>query len=107
MAFGDKPAAEPQEEGVRFVANVVGGDQAMLARLARYPNLVHAPQQWGEGIRTHLKGALVEQLAKELKAGPLLERLMEECEKRGLDMGELCDAIRFARDTGLFGGKDK
>lgn len=104
MGFGDKaePKAEPKEPELetRFLGMCVGGDQEMARKLARYPNLVHAPGQWGEGIRTHMKGVLVDDIAKGAKGAGLIAAIDRECEKRGVDIHELLDAIRFARDNG-------
>jgi hypothetical protein len=90
------PAPKPELSHV-FAASCVGGDAEMAKRLSRFPSLVHAPDQHGEGIRTHMKGASVEAIAKSATAAGLYKALDNEAAKHGVDLHELCDALRFAR----------
>lgn len=65
-------------------------------RLDRFPNLTYAPAQHGEGVRTHLKGVLVDDIALSAKGSGLLAKIEIEAAKHGVDIEELLDAIRYA-----------
>lgn len=97
-APGVKP--EPELSHV-FAAKVEGGDVEMARKLSRFPSLVHAPDQHGEGIRTHLKGVSVETIARSAVGAGLYKALDSEATKHGIDLHELCDALRFAREHKL------
>lgn len=96
-----KPAPPKPDPLPLMSATCEGGDVDMARKLARFPNLVHAPAQHGEGIRTHLKGKCVKEIAASAAAAGLYKALDAEASKHGVDLHELCDALRFAREHKL------
>ena len=65
--------------------------------LSRYPNLVHAVQQWGEGIRCHSNGAPIEPIATLALAQPIAM----VAASHSVSVDEACDAFRYAKANGL------
>jgi hypothetical protein len=93
-------AEAPKNTGVMLLGKCVGGDTEMQSKLSRFPNLVHAPAQHGDGVRTHMKGILVDDIANSAKAAGLVDLIDKECAKHKCDAHELLDAISFARKHG-------
>lgn len=73
----------------------VGGDGPDLSR---YPSLVFAPQQHGPGVRTHLRGASVEEIATYANINGTMNALDQMCAAHKITLEELLDALRYARD---------
>lgn len=80
---------------VPFYGKSVGGQ----VNLSRYPNLVYTP---AKGVMTHLAGRTVEEIGREISLNPgLMTSLDDLAGGLGLTLDELCDALRYARSTGL------
>lgn len=63
--------------------------------LTKYPNLCHAPLQWGDHVACHSNGADVARVA-----AAAAERPIEYvCHIYGISIGEASDALRYARDN--------
>jgi hypothetical protein len=75
-------------------ATVVGGS----VRLDSYPNLVYAPQQWGDHIACHSNGADVYEIAEavsNLKSGQTLRDVVTSF---GVSLAEVTDAVQYVSD---------
>lgn len=88
---------------VEFVTKIrghcTGGDDL---NLGRYPNLTYAPAQWGDGVRTHLAGKSVEDIAEHMtRYETAICSLDEHCAELGVTFDELLDALRYARANKL------
>jgi hypothetical protein len=82
---------------LRFRGRCVGGD----VDLSRYPNLVYAPLQHGEGVRTASNGVPVVVIAGLADQGGLVELLDGLTAVHGATFGEVLDALDYARANGM------
>jgi hypothetical protein len=71
------------------------------ARLDRWPLLVHAPSQWGPGIRCECNGATVEDIAVECAANPDLDSVAA---KFGVTADHVSQALDYAATVGFVSG---
>jgi hypothetical protein len=96
------PWVKPEDDAPHFLktrakalALRAGRDWHTGPNLSRYPNLTYSPSQRGEGVRTHVKGVPVDEIHASAVASGVADALVAECEKHGVDIHELCDAIRY------------
>jgi hypothetical protein len=85
------PTADPD---LRFRGKCEGGAGP---NLSRYPSLTYAPSQWGDGVRTHGVGADIVTVAEAASKAGLVASLDAFAVEHGLDLGELLNAIEYAR----------
>ena len=105
---GDAPTAEPETPKATLPDLRFRGRCEHLkgaGDLSRYPNLVYAPAQWGDGVRTHLKGVSVEFIAESSKgedgSNSLVAQLDDFAKLHDISFDELLDALRYARSVKL------
>jgi uncharacterized protein (DUF433 family) len=66
-------------------------------RLDGYPLLVHAPRQWGDGVRTENNGTPVADVCAAVAEEPDLERLAD---RFGITTDHVEQALRYGLEAG-------
>jgi Pentapeptide repeats (8 copies) len=97
------PWVKPEDNAPHFLkvrakalALSAGRDWHDAPNLSRYPNLTYSPVQHGSGVRTDMKGVPVDEIHASAVASGLIDKLTVACQEHGVDIHELCDAIRYS-----------
>ena len=63
--------------------------------LAGYPNLVHAPRQWGDHVACHSTGRPARDVAAAAEQAPASTTLGQLAGELGISVAEVLDAVRY------------
>lgn len=68
--------------------------------LAAYPGLVHAPEHWGDFVAFARNGKPVVDMGASAASRATSDYIGDIAEQFGVSFGDVCDALKYLRDTG-------
>lgn len=84
---------------IEFITKMRGACSGGEVNLSRYPSLTYAPEQHGDGVRTHVSGKSVDDIYRAANDTLIVATLKEFANTHGVDFEELCDALRYGHKT--------